>query len=186
MPANHNNTERINQTAESRRNTADETVRPHRGASIARDTFQSGVQAAVESVQSATDHLIQEFGLCGARAEELVRRSIQNGEAVSQASMVLAKGAQEISQEWFDLARDRLVNNLDALVRLSSCRSLQDFTEVQSDVLWARLSQAVESSRRIAEVSVRAAEEAATIIQAQTKHNAKELERNAQSIRQAA
>jgi phasin family protein len=179
MPANHKNTERINQTAESHRNMADDTVRPHPGARAARDTFQSGVQAAVESVQSATAHLTQEFGLFGPRAEELARRSTQNGEAVSQASMVLAKGAHAISQEWFDLARNRLANNLDALIRLASCRSLQDLTEVQSDIMWDRLSQAVESSRRIAEVSVRVADEAAAIIQAQTKQNADGMERSA-------
>jgi hypothetical protein len=74
------------------------------------------VQAAVESVQNATAHLTQEFGRCGLRAEELARRSAQNGEAVSQASIVLAKGAHEISQEWFDLARNRLANNVDALL----------------------------------------------------------------------
>jgi phasin family protein len=186
MPANHKDTERINQRAESYRNMADETVRPHRGARAAWDTFQSGVQAAVDSVQSATAHLTQEFGLFGPRAEELARRSAQNGEAVSQVSIVLAKGAHEISQEWFDVARNRLANNLDALICLARCRSLQDLTEVQSDIMWDRVGQAVESSRRIAEVSVRVADEAATIIQAQTKQNADGMERNAQSVRQAA
>jgi phasin family protein len=186
MPANHKNTERISQRAESHRNMADEAVRPYPGAKAARDTFQSGVQAAVESVQSATAHLTQEFGLFGPRAEELARRSTQNGEAVSQASIVLAKGAHEISQEWFDLARNRLANNLDALIRLARCHSLQDFAEIQSDIMWNRLSQAVDSSRRIAEVSVRVADEAAAIIQAQIKQNANGMEQNTQSVREAA
>ncbi len=186
MPANPKHTERINQTAESRRNMADEDVLSHCSARAARDTLQTGVQAAVGRVQSATDRLIQEFGICGLRAEELARRSAQNGEAVSQASIVLAKGAHEISQEWFDLARNRLANNLDALIRLARCHSLQDFAEIQSDIMWNRLSQAVDSSRRIAEVSVRVADEAAAIIQAQIKQNANGMEQNAQSVREAA
>jgi phasin family protein len=158
----------------------------HYSANTARDTSQSEVETAVRRVQSATDRIAQEFVRCASLAEELACRTTQNTAAVSQASMVLARGAQEISQEWFTLAQKRLANNLEALIRLAGCRSLQNFTEVQSDIIWERLSLVVESSRRIAQVSVRVADEAAAIIEDQIEYNTTELERNAQPVRQAA
>jgi hypothetical protein len=48
----------------------------------------------MERVQCATGRRTQEFGICGLRAEELARRSAQDGEADSQASTASVKGAQ--------------------------------------------------------------------------------------------
>ncbi|AWM87093.1 phasin family protein [Microvirga sp. 17 mud 1-3] len=184
MPANHDNTERIDQTANAFRNTEDKVARMRRRANPARDTFQS--DATGRKGQSATDRLAQGFVLRGLMAEELAYRTTQTTAAVSQAAMVLAKGAHEVSQQWFSLAQKRLTNNLEALTRLVGCRSWQDFTEVQNDIAWERLSLAVESSRLIAQGSVRVADDAAAIIQNQIESNDRESERKAQPVRQAA
>src|SRR3954471_11475245 len=79
-----------------------------RGAETARDGLQQGLNTATQSFQRVTDQFTKVLGFNGPQSEELPRRSSQNLQAVSQASTVLARGAQEVSQEVFGLVQDRL------------------------------------------------------------------------------
>jgi len=106
-----------------------------------------------------------------AEAEELARRSLDNFQAVSNSSTVLARGIQEASQVWFSLAQERLTKNVEGFTRLARCRSAQDFIALQSELARDAMQQAVGTSRRIGQVSMRVADEASGIIQ--TTANAK-------------
>jgi phasin family protein len=209
MPAIRNDNEQIDKAAEAGQHATNEVSRmaravteeaveageqasragadlARRGVETTRETLESGLDTTVQSFQRVTDQFTQVLGFAGPQAEELARRSSQNIEAVSQAGTVLARGAQEISREWFGLAQDRLAKDLNALNRLAGCRSVQDFVAVQSDIVRDRLELAVESGRRMAEVSVRVADEAARIIRAQADRNAAVFERGAGHARRAA
>ena len=105
-----------------------------RSTETARDTVQSGLNTASETFQRMSDQFTQVLGFNGPQAEELARRSSQNLQAVSQASTVLARGAQEVSREVIQLVQDRLQKNLDAVNRLAGTRSVQDFVAVQSEL----------------------------------------------------
>ena len=148
----------------------------------ARGTMESGLNSTVQTIHRATDQFTQVLGLAGPRAEELAQRSSQNIEALSQASNILVKGAQEFLREWFELVQERMKKNMDAMNRLASCHSLQDFVTVQSDIARDRLGHTVESSRRLAEVSLRVADEAARIIQSQAGRNAGEMEKSLRRV----
>lgn len=137
-----------------------------RGAETARESLQSGVNLATESLQRINDQFTKVWGYSGPQAEELARRSSQNIQAVSQASSVLMKGAQELSHEWFGFAQERVQKNMDGLNRLLGSRSVQDFVATQSDLARDNLQQVIDINKRVAEVSVRVAEEAARSIQA--------------------
>ena len=82
------------------------------GADVARqsteaahEVLQAGLYTAAQNFQRFTEQLTQVLGFAGPQAEELAWRSSGNLQAVTQASTILVKGAQDVSREWFGLAQ---------------------------------------------------------------------------------
>jgi phasin family protein len=149
----------------------------NRGTEAARNAVETGLNTARETFQRTTDQFTKVLGFSGPQAEEVARRSSENLQAVTQASTILVRGAQEVSHEVLGLVQDRMTKNIDGLSRLAGCRSVQDFVAVQSDLVRDGLQQVIDTNKRIAEVSLRTADEAARAIQAQADKNAKQVRR---------
>jgi phasin family protein len=150
-----------------------------RSTETARDALQASLNTAAQSFRRMTDQFTHVLGFSGPQAEELARRSSENVQAVTQASTVLARGTQEVSQEVFGLVQDRLAKNIDAVSRIAGVRSVQALVTAQSDLMRDNLQLVIDTNRRIAELSVRIADEAAEAIQAQENQNANQARRAA-------
>ena len=149
----------------------------NRSTETARSAMEAGLNTATQTFQRAADQFTNVLGFSGPQAEELARRSSENVQAVTQASTVLVRGAQEVLQEVFGLVQKRLQKNIDAMNRIVGTRSVQDFVAVQSDLARHTLQEVIETNRRAAEVSLRIAEEAGRVIKAQADKNARQVRR---------
>ena len=181
----HNNpANQINKAAEAGRDTADHLARAsqaaterassaveqtarasaevfQKGTETARNSLQSGLETAKQGFQRVTDQFTQVLGFSGPHAEELTRRSSENIQAVTEASTVLAKGAQDLSREWIGFAQDRQAKNIEGFKRLVGCRSVQDLIAVQSDLVRDSFQELIATNKRVAELSVRVTDNAA-------------------------
>ena len=128
----------------------------------AHDTLQVGLNTATQHI---TDQVTQVLSLDGSEPEEQTRSASQNLQAVTQASTVLARGFQEASNEMFRSAQNRLTKNMDGLSRMAGCRSVRAVVAAQSELMRDNLQPTIDTNRRIAELSVRIADEATGAIQ---------------------
>jgi hypothetical protein len=67
---------------------------------------------------------------------------------------------QSISREWVNFTRERMEQNFNLFDSLLRCRTPQDITAVQSDILRDSLESFLQFARRIAEKSMHMADEA--------------------------
>jgi hypothetical protein len=148
-------------------------------------TMAHAMQEAVETSFGALSELtrrttgqgLQIFGRADGDALGLSEEAAHNLRATAQSSTVLARGFQDVSREVADRSQKRLQRNLDGLQALACCRSVTDFVEVQSSLLRDNLEQTVENSRRIAELTIAMADEAARTVTLQAEKTAARVSR---------
>jgi phasin family protein len=139
------------------------------GAQSVVRTLQETVQTSFEAVSNiarrSTDQSVQL--LDRAEAQDLAGQVSENLRAVAQSSTTLVRGVQDVSREAFELSQKRLQTNLDGLNQLARCRTLSDFVAAQSSLLRENLEQTLNNSRRLAELTIQATDEATRTVTAQ-------------------
>jgi hypothetical protein len=122
--------------------------------------LQSGSELASQLTARSSDQFARAFGLTGSEAQQATQQSSRNLALIAQSSTVLAHGIQNISTEWFGFVRKQVEQNVGTLDALMRCRTPQEFMAVQSDLVRGSLNDLIQSTRKIAEVSVRMTDEA--------------------------
>ena len=131
-----------------------------RGAHAADQMARSGMDAMSEGARRFADQFSETFGLSGDQTQELAQQSSQAVAALSQCGSVLAKGYQDISREWLQLAQEGMRRNLEALGEFSRCRTLPELVNVQGRLMRESMEDILANGRRIAERSMQIASEA--------------------------
>jgi hypothetical protein len=74
------------------------------------------------------------------------------------SAAAVSKGVNEISREYFQFARRQMESNMERLSDLWRCRTPHELAAVQSDLIREIMTGALESSRRVADMSLKVAE----------------------------
>jgi hypothetical protein len=158
------------------------------------DTLRAGVESAQTMAQAMQEAVSNSFGAFSELARRstgqtldqpdgttrgLTEEAAHNLRAVAQSSTVLTRGLQEVSREVVSRSQQRLQRNLDGWQALARCRSMTDLVEVQSSLLRDNLEQTLESSRRLAELTLQMTDEATKTVTVQAEKTAQRFNRAA-------
>ena len=124
------------------------------------EALQSSAQLAARLTERSADQFGRVFGISGDGAHKSAQKSYDNLDAIIQSSSVLAGVTQSISREWVNFIRERMEQNLNKFEGLVRCCTPQELAAVQSEFLRDNLESFLQCARRIAETSIRAADEA--------------------------
>lgn len=129
-------------------------------AEVFRRMWQSGLEIASKMGGRSAEDFARVFGLSGDEVRQANEQSSRNVDAIVESTTVLTQGIEGISREWFEFARKRIEHNLQRLNDFARCRSPQQLAAMQSEILRDNIEDLLHSSRRVAEISARLAEQA--------------------------
>lgn len=124
------------------------------------NTWRFGVDIATAMMGRSTDQLGRTFGMTGNEAQQATERSVRNAEAIMYSATAVAKGMNGVSREYFDFVRQQIERTMDRMNVLWSCRTPHDLAAVQTDMMRDTISSALDTSRRMADMSLKVADDA--------------------------
>jgi hypothetical protein len=128
------------------------------------ETFQNawrfGLDMATTIMGRSADQFSRALGLSGDGVQQATERSARNAQAVLFTSTTAANVMGGVSQEYFQLVRHQVEMSMDRMTELWSCRTPQDVAAVQSDLMRETVGTVLESSHRMADMSLKLADDA--------------------------
>ena len=124
------------------------------------NAWRFGLEAATSAVGRSTEQFGRTLGVSGEGVQQATERSARNAQTLLYTGTAAARVMSGMSQEYFQMVRHQVEKNMDHMNELWSCRTPQDFAAVQSDMVRETVETALESSRRIADMSLKMADEA--------------------------
>jgi phasin family protein len=144
-------------------------------AELLQNTWRFGLDTATAAMGRSTDQLGRTLGLSGNEAQQAAERSARNAEGIFYSSAAATKLMSTMSQEYFEFVRRQIENTIDRMNELWRSRTPQDVVAVQSELMRDTVETALQSSRRMADMSLKLADDAA-----------KHLTKNVEQIQRAA
>jgi hypothetical protein len=135
-------------------------------AETLQNAWRFGLEMATAVMGRSTEELGRTLGFSGneaqqAEAQEATKRSARNTETILYTSTAVTKLMGGMSQEYYEFVRHQIENGMDRLNELWRCRTAQDVAAVQSDLVRETVGSVLESSRRVADMSLKVADDAA-------------------------
>jgi phasin family protein len=130
-------------------------------AEFLRNSWRFGTDMAGGIMGRSTDLFGRTIGLSGHEAQQATERSVRNAESILYSATAVSKGMNGLSQEYFQLIQRQTERYMDRMNELMRCRTPHDLVAVQSDIVGDALGTALESTRRIADMSLKLTEDAA-------------------------
>ena len=124
------------------------------------NTWRFGADMITAMMGRSTDQLGRTFGITGNEAQRAAERSVRNAEAIMYSTTAVAKGMNGASREYFDFVRQQIDRTMDRMNELWRCRTPHDLAAGQTDLMRDTISSALDTSRRMAELSLKVADDA--------------------------
>jgi hypothetical protein len=132
-----------------------------RNTETVQQAWETGSKMAGQLTERSMERFARAFGVTGESAQQATEASSRNLESIVHSATILAGGLQSISREWLDFARKRVEQNMHRFDALATSRTPQEILAAQSDLMRDNLEDFVQSTRRVAEISMQMADEAA-------------------------
>jgi hypothetical protein len=129
-------------------------------AETLQNAWRFGLDMATTLMGRSTEQFRRTLGLSGDGAQQATERSARNVQTILYASTAAANVMGGMSREYFQLVRHQVEQNMDRMNELWACRTPQDVAAVQSDMLREAVGTVLESSHRIADMSLKLADDA--------------------------
>ncbi|WP_246649561.1 phasin family protein [Bradyrhizobium canariense] len=92
--------------------------------------------------------------------QRATERSARNAETIMYSATAVAKGMNGVSREYFEFVRQQIERSMDRMNELWRCRTPHDLAAVQTDLVRDTIRSAMDSSRRMADMSLKVVDDA--------------------------
>jgi len=132
-------------------------------AETVQNAWRFGLDMATKVMGRSTEELGRTLGFSGneaQHAQQATERSARNTETILYTSTAATRMMSGMSQEYFEFVRQQMERSMERMNELWRCRTPQDLAAVQSDVLRETVGSVLESSRKMADMSLKLADDA--------------------------
>ncbi|WP_316399260.1 phasin family protein [Bradyrhizobium sp. 33ap4] len=129
-------------------------------AEMLQNSWRFGMEMTTAILGRSTDQIGRAFGLSGDEAQQATERSARNAETILYSATAVVKGMDGVAREYRDFLRQQINRNMDRMTELMRCRTPHDVAAVHSDLVRDTIDSALQSSRRMADVSLKVADDA--------------------------
>ena len=132
-------------------------------AETVQNAWRLGLDMATKVMGRSTEELGRTLGFSGneaQQAQQATERSARNTETILYTSTAATRLMSGMSQEYFEFVRHQIEKNMDRMNEMWRCRTPQDVAAVQSDLVRETVGSVLESSRRVADMSLKVADDA--------------------------
>jgi phasin family protein len=132
-------------------------------------TVRSGVNQASANFENAQAQVKEGVNRVMRTAEELVKFSQGNIEAYVRSSQIWAAGVQDLTKQAANSAQASFNETVSTLKQLTTVRSVKEAVDLQANLARNSVEKAVAESGRLADASVKLAEQALAPITARVR-----------------
>ena len=132
-------------------------------AETVQNAWRFGLDMATKVMGRSTEELGRTLGFSGSeaqQAQQATERSARNTETILYSSTAATRLMSGMSQEYFEFVRQQMEKSMERMNELWRCRTPQDLAAVQSDLLRETVASVLESSRKMADMSLKVADDA--------------------------
>jgi len=159
--------ERVADLAEQTGNAAADTARRAFGEMqsterAARNAAESSLGTANQMARDMVERIGNVFTINTPEAQETIRRTTQNMNAVIEANTALSEASQAIWREWLDFAQEAARQQADGMQRVVAARTPHDLVDAQMALLKREVETFLTTASRVSDLSSRAVRQATT------------------------